>query len=57
MLGGTVVTVDARDTVLAQSFLNAEYFDAGMQAMEGWRHRPDAALWYAICWAEGVRPA
>ena len=22
-----------------------------------WSKRPDAALWYAICWTEGVRPA
>ncbi|HEV3449099.1 MAG TPA: methyltransferase domain-containing protein [Gemmataceae bacterium] len=46
----------ARDTVLAQSFLNAEYFDAGIQALQAWRQRPEAALWYAISWAEGVRP-
>src|SRR5207237_162503 len=45
----------ARETILAQSFLNAEYFDAGMAAVEAWRRRPDAALWFAICWAEGVR--
>src|SRR5437588_7610824 len=45
----------ARDTVLGQGFLNAEYFDTGLAAVEAWRHRPDSALWYAICWAEGVR--
>jgi len=45
----------ARHTVLAQSFLSAEYFDAALQAMEAWRRRPEAALWYAICWAEGIR--
>jgi hypothetical protein len=46
----------ARETILAQSFLDQAYLDQSLQALVDWRRRPDAALWYAICWAEGVRP-
>jgi len=50
------ILAGARDTVLAQAFLNSDYFDAGMASLEFWRRRPDAALWYSICWAEGIAP-
>lgn len=32
-------------------------FEAGLEALDRWRGRPDATLWYASAWAEGVRPA
>ncbi|HEV3119592.1 MAG TPA: methyltransferase domain-containing protein, partial [Gemmataceae bacterium] len=46
----------ARETVLSHKLLDPRYYDAGLEALEAWRHRPDAALWYAISWAEGIRP-
>jgi SAM-dependent methyltransferase len=46
-----------RATLLAQALVDAEAFDTGMAALRTWMHRPDAALWFSICWAEGVRPA
>lgn len=30
---------------------------AAIRALRAWTRRPDAALWYSICWAEGTRPA
>ncbi len=33
-----------------------KYFDAAIAALRHWLTRPDAAIWYAVCWAEGLRP-
>jgi SAM-dependent methyltransferase len=30
--------------------------DLGLEELERWRARDDAALWFALCWAEGLRP-
>jgi hypothetical protein len=60
---GTVTTnlinilLGARDTILAESLLDADCFDRAIEALRHWAGRPDAVLWYAISWAEGVRPA
>jgi hypothetical protein len=27
-----------------------------MQEYEKWARRPDAAIWFAVSWAEGARP-
>jgi ubiquinone/menaquinone biosynthesis C-methylase UbiE len=45
----------ARETILAQGLLDREMFDQGVAALRVWGRRPDAAFWYAIAWAEGVR--
>jgi ubiquinone/menaquinone biosynthesis C-methylase UbiE len=45
----------ARETILAQGLLDSEVFDQGVAALRAWGRRPDAAFWYAIAWAEGVR--
>jgi len=45
----------ARATILAQGILDNAYFDGALETLDGWARRPDAALWYAICWAEGIR--
>jgi SAM-dependent methyltransferase len=45
----------ARETILAPGFFDAEAFRQAVEALQAWRRRPDAAFWYAICWAEGAR--
>jgi SAM-dependent methyltransferase len=47
----------ARGAILDRDLLPRDVFDAGLDAFRTWSHRPDAALWFAICWAEGVRPS
>jgi hypothetical protein len=47
----------AREAVLAPGILDAREFDEGIGAIRTWGRRPDAAIWYPICWAEGIRPA
>jgi SAM-dependent methyltransferase len=49
------ILVGARDAIL--EFLPAAQFEAGLRAFDAWGERPDAALWYAMAWAEGRRPA
>jgi ubiquinone/menaquinone biosynthesis C-methylase UbiE len=50
------ILLGARDTILAESLLDADSFDRAIEALRHWGQRPDAVLWYAISWAEGVRP-
>ena len=35
----------------------AAAFDAALDALRSWGRRPDAAMWYAVSWAEGRRVA
>jgi SAM-dependent methyltransferase len=49
------ILVGARDAILATAGLEARAFDQGMASFKEWKERPDAAMWYAISWAEGAR--
>jgi SAM-dependent methyltransferase len=46
----------AREAIAGSGLLGAAEFDAGLAALGAWAERPDAAFWYGIFWAEGVRP-
>lgn len=46
----------ARETILRQSLLDEAALDETLTHFATWGKRPDAALWFSICWAEGVRP-
>ncbi|MFL5241077.1 MAG: methyltransferase domain-containing protein [Gemmataceae bacterium] len=46
----------ARAVVLNNSLLDAGSFADAMTALQRWSRLPDAALWFAISWAEGRRP-
>lgn len=50
-----VILEQAREVVAGEGLLSAEAFDAALEAYRGWAALPDAALWYARNWAEGVR--
>ena len=45
----------AREAVLRYGLCDPTYYDAALEAFRKWGKRPDAAFWYGICWAEGVR--
>lgn len=45
----------ARPEMLAGGQLDAPACDAALEALRQWATRPDAAFWYAVFWAEGVR--
>jgi SAM-dependent methyltransferase len=46
----------ARQAIVEGGLLPARTFDQAVAALEPWKRRPDAALWFAIAWAEGIRP-
>jgi len=45
----------ARDTCIEAGFIDRSCMDDGIAALRAWKHRPDAAMWFAISWAEGIR--
>jgi ubiquinone/menaquinone biosynthesis C-methylase UbiE len=49
------VIVSARAAITGPLALSARQFDATVAATRAWARRPDAAVWYALAWAEGVR--
>jgi hypothetical protein len=53
MLG---VVMTARQFILENRLFDERAFDAAVTAFQAWSVRPDAAIWYAMNWAEGVRP-
>ena len=50
------ILMGARGEILATGRLDATAFDAGIAAYRLWGALPDAALWFAVAFAEGVRP-
>jgi SAM-dependent methyltransferase len=50
------IFLGAWDTIEAQDLVARDVFDQAIEALRAWGLRPDAAFWYAICWAEGLRP-
>jgi ubiquinone/menaquinone biosynthesis C-methylase UbiE len=54
-MAGVVRT--ARDTIIAERLFDAGDFDRVMAEYAIWSQRPDAALWFSVAWAEGVKPS
>lgn len=52
-MAGVVRT--ARDAILSMSLYDAAHFDQALAAFDVWSQRPDAAMWFSVSWAEGVR--
>lgn len=53
-MAGVVKT--ARETMIAMRLAEEGQFDRVMEHYEEWSRRPDAAIWFAVAWAEGTRP-
>jgi len=45
----------AREVITGPLGFSTKQFDRALRAMQQWGRRSDAALWYGLCWAEGVR--
>jgi ubiquinone/menaquinone biosynthesis C-methylase UbiE len=45
----------ARDLMVREGLTDAPSIDRAFADTRAWAERPDAALWYPMCWAEGVR--
>ncbi len=50
------ILAGARPEILEIGAFDATHFDQALAALRAWRARPDAAFWYFVSWAEGVRP-
>jgi SAM-dependent methyltransferase len=49
------VILTAKERILADQLCSRGSFDETLAALRTWSKRPDAALWYGLCWAEGVK--
>ena len=45
----------AREVITGPLGFSARQFEQALRAVRQWGRRPDAALWYGLYWAEGVR--
>ncbi len=50
------VIATATDHMASHQLLARAEFDAAIDDLHAWSRLPDAAIWYGMCWAEGVRP-
>jgi hypothetical protein len=46
----------ARTEIVSFGLADEKEIDEGLKTFREWRHRPDSAMWYTTCWAEGIRP-
>jgi SAM-dependent methyltransferase len=51
------VIAGSSEAILAHDLLAAEAVESALQALRAWSKRPDASIWFAVCWAEGRRPS
>ena len=51
-----VVLIGARESVLAGGAISNAEFDATLGAVRAWGQLPDAAAWYFMAFAEGLKP-
>ncbi len=58
MIGDNLAKIleGARGLILATAGIEDELFDQGISSLKNWSARPDAAIWFAMCWAEGSIP-
>jgi ubiquinone/menaquinone biosynthesis C-methylase UbiE len=50
------VVNSARDAIVSMHLFDADAYDRVMDEYLRWSKRPDAALWFSVAWAEGLRP-
>ncbi len=45
----------AKELILKEELLDQPSFNSAIEGLNHWKNLPDAALWYSIAWAEGVK--
>jgi SAM-dependent methyltransferase len=56
MVGNLIGVIEtARTIVTGPLGFGSKNFNEAIRALRKWSRRPDAAIWYSLCWAEGVR--
>lgn len=51
----TAVITQAKEQMVRQRLFDEQKFDQVMISLQEWRQKLDAALWYAVSWAEGIK--
>jgi SAM-dependent methyltransferase len=46
----------AREAIIKMSLFDEALFDEVIASTQAWSRRPDAAVWFAVAWAEGTKP-
>ena len=46
----------AREPIVRPGMIEGSTFDESLRELCEWGKRPDAAIWFSICWAEGAKP-
>lgn len=49
------VVEGAKQLIVGENLLDEENYNAGINAINDWRRLPDAAMWFSLSYAEGVR--
>ncbi len=49
------VIVGAKELIIGSNLLDENGYDAGIEAINKWRNLPDAAIWFSLSFAEGVK--
>lgn len=52
-----IILVEAGEAIRSAASIEPATFDEAIAAFDRWSRRPDAAVWYAMSWAEGRRPS
>lgn len=47
------ILLGAKALMLEEALIDEPTFNQCMQAIYNWKEKPDAALWYGMCWASG----
>ncbi len=56
LISNLIAVIDgARDDILRPGGFDAARYDRTIAALREWTGRPDASLWFSMCWAEGAR--
>jgi ubiquinone/menaquinone biosynthesis C-methylase UbiE len=50
-----IILEEARESIVAIGTARDD-FTSALAALRQWKRRPDAAFWFAMSWAEGIRP-
>ena len=46
----------AKELIVSNGLLDLDQFEGAIAHLDEWKQRSDAAMWFAIAWAEGIRP-
>jgi SAM-dependent methyltransferase len=49
------VIESGKNAILSGDLLSTSTYESAIMSLKKWQERPDSALWYAVCWAEGTK--